>query len=67
MYKLCFSSDSAILQVQSINVKNSYASRSKRAGNIKKSKLKSLGTDENITVLHALGRVFNPKCKLISK
>lgn len=25
--------------------------------------LKSIGRDESITMLHALGRVFNPKCK----
>lgn len=30
---------------------------------MKKAKLKCLGTDENVTVLHALGRVFNPKCE----
>lgn len=26
--------------------------------------LKSIGKDESITMMHALGRVFNPKCKL---
>ena len=27
------------------------------------SKLKSVGRDEYVTMMHALGRVFNPKCK----
>lgn len=35
----------------------------KAARNTKKNKLKSLGSDETITVMHALGRIFNPKCK----
>lgn len=26
--------------------------------------LKSVGCDESVTMMHALGRVFNPKCKL---
>lgn len=27
------------------------------------STLKSVGRDESVTMMHALGRVFNPKCK----
>lgn len=30
----------------------------------KKNKFKSLGCDESVTVMHALGRVFNPKCNI---
>lgn len=28
-------------------------------------KYKNLGTDENVTMMHLLGKVFNPKCELI--
>lgn len=28
-------------------------------------KIKSIGTDESITLMHGLGRVLNPKCKII--
>lgn len=37
---------------------------SKKSRTEKKKKLKSVGCDESITLFHALGRVFNPKCKL---
>ncbi|XP_055326402.1 cell cycle checkpoint protein RAD17-like [Sitodiplosis mosellana] len=50
--------NSTMLPVQSLNL-NKKTKNTKKS----KSKLKSLGTDENITVLHALGRVFNPKYK----
>lgn len=55
--------DSIKLPVQPHSESSSTSSRQKKSKNAKKNKLKSLGTDENITVLHALGRVFNPKCK----
>lgn len=57
-------SDSSKLKTESMY--QSAAGKSKKA-KTSKSKLKSLGTDENITVLHALGRVMNPKCKLTKK
>lgn len=55
-------SDSTKLATHPLNETKSTANRQKKkAKNTKKAKLKSLGTDENVTVLHALGRVFNPK------
>lgn len=32
----------------------------------KSAKLKSLGTDESVSMLHAIGRIFNPKCMIFS-
>lgn len=29
----------------------------------KSGKLKSLGTDQSVSMLHAIGRIFNPKCE----
>lgn len=64
LYKIKLNSilDSIKLPIQIFN-ETSSLSRQKKSKNQKRSKLKSLGTDENITVLHALGRVFNPKCR----
>lgn len=36
---------------------------SKTKGNKKNNKFRSLGCDDSITFMHALGRVLNPKCK----
>lgn len=58
--------DSTNLSTHSLHDSISAKNRNKRTKNTKytkQSKLKSMGTDENITMLHALGRVFNPKCE----
>ncbi|KAH8360158.1 hypothetical protein KR093_011093, partial [Drosophila rubida] len=46
------------LQFQ-LNVSTASKGRKKKPTNT----LKSIGRDESITMMHALGRVFNPKCK----
>lgn len=43
------------------NVSSSQKSRSKKS----EKKLKSIGKDESVTMMHAIGRVFNPKCKFL--
>ncbi|XP_031625363.1 cell cycle checkpoint protein RAD17 [Contarinia nasturtii] len=53
--------NSTKLLTQAFNESTKGSSRAKKTKVTKKTKLKSLGTDENVTVLHALGRVFNPK------
>lgn len=46
-------------------VKNSNASQKTKSKKTEK-KLKSIGKDESVTMMHAIGRVFNPKCKFLS-
>lgn len=53
--------DSIKLSTNSLGEKTSAKSLQKKKSNAKKAKLKSLGTDENVTILHVLGRVLNPK------
>lgn len=53
-------------QMYAQNAKTSTGlNNSKKSKTTKKNKFKSLGCDESVTVMHALGRVFNPKCKNI--
>lgn len=47
--------------------KSTGLNNSKRSNAAKKSKFKSLGSDESVTIMHALGRVFNPKCKKLKR
>lgn len=57
------SADSCKLETQMLAKCTKALNSSKRSKAAKKSKFKSLGCDESVTTLHALGRVFNPKCK----
>lgn len=52
-----FSSDSSSLDVKAVQT------TSKTKGTKKNNKFRSLGCDDAITFMHALGRVLNPKCK----
>lgn len=49
-----------ILDSEGLSTVSAIKSSTKSTG--KKRKLKSVGCDESITLFHALGRVFNPKC-----
>lgn len=59
--------DSIKMTTKTLNDTPSASSRTKKGKYTKKAKLKSLGVDENVTVLHALGRVFNPKCEFLNR
>lgn len=49
------------LETETVGVLNTSSVRTGK-GRKKETKLKSVGGDESITLMHALGRVFNPKC-----
>lgn len=51
------------MATKQLNVTVPSKGRKRKAANT----LKSIGRDESITMLHALGRVFNPKCKSSTK
>lgn len=51
------------MATKQLNVTVPSKGRKRKAANT----LKSIGRDESITMLHALGRVFNPKCKGFTK
>lgn len=44
-------------------VKSSQSTSQKSRTKKTEKKLKSIGKDESLTMMHAIGRVFNPKCK----
>lgn len=52
-----FSQDSGTIVLKACNAKSSTKGRKP-----KNSKLSSMGCDETVTMMHALGRVLNPKC-----
>lgn len=49
------------LETEAVGVLGTPGSKTWKGGRKKETKLKSVGGDEGITLMHALGRVFNPK------
>lgn len=60
--KLILLLDSSKLEMSNVDRAPSTGKSTKKTKKSTKGKLKSLGTDENVSVLHTLGRVMNPKC-----
>lgn len=54
-----------VLMATANSANSSTSSKTKGKSKSKNMKLKTIGRDANITLMHALGRVFNPKCKFL--
>lgn len=66
LINLHFSSLKGAPQLQTKPVENLESSHDTKKTSRKRkcqSTLKSVGRDESVTMMHALGRIFNPKCK----
>lgn len=50
-----------------LEIAQASSSKSTKSKTSKQTKLKSIGRDETITLMHALGRVFNPKLVMIGE